>query len=52
MKGDIPVKIIKRLILALFSLFLAIISLFIALIPFDFIGIFSPDNAINLVEYM
>lgn len=52
MKGDIPVKIIKRLILALLSLFLAIISLFIALIPFDFIGIFSLDNAINLVENM
>ncbi|MDR7856147.1 alkaline shock response membrane anchor protein AmaP [Tissierella sp.] len=45
-------KIIHRLILTLFSLFFAVFSLFLALIPFNFIGIFSVNNTMALVENM
>ena len=45
-------KIIDRLVLAIFSLLLAIYSLFIILIPFNINGIFSIENIMYLITSM
>ncbi|MBU5437551.1 alkaline shock response membrane anchor protein AmaP [Tissierella sp. MSJ-40] len=45
-------KIIDRLILAVYSLCLAVVSLVIIVIPFDIKGIFSISDALNVVRGM